>query len=59
MKLSATLLALMGIQAQPANGTFERELLDLHNQIRQDPQSFVPELENILAEFDGTRFRKL
>ena len=59
MKLSTILLALVGVKALPAEGTFARELFELHNQMRQDPESFIPELENILSEFDGSRYRKL
>ena len=60
MKLIAFVLATMSlVSPTPAEGSFEKDLFDLHNQIRQDPSSFIPELENILADFAGTRFRKL
>ena len=37
--------------------TLDREVFDVTNKLRTDPQSFIPKLEQMATEFDGNTWR--
>lgn len=36
----------------------DKELFHLHNQIRQDPKSIIPDLENMIKQFENDIYLK-
>ena len=57
MKYSTLITSFVGISNAAIATDYDLELLRIHNQMRQDPESFIPELENIISDFGGTKTR--